>query len=435
MKLLLYSTQPSPRLQYIFTIFCNTIGITSFELTNDLNYYNAFIGARINYSELPVAEEECWVYPAKLLFETNITPQQFSCFERKGYKCFFSTGKGDFSFDVFAASFYLLCRYEEYLPHVKDEYGRFAHTNSLAYKEGFLHLPLVNFWLQECARYLQHKFAFKNLRPPFFKFLPTYDIDIAWSYFSKGFKRNLGGLMRNVLRGEWQLTIERAKVLLGSANDPFDVYEWLDGLHEQYSLHPIYFFLVADKRGRYDKNIHPQNINFKLLISKLSVMYGAGIHPSWQSSDQAACLQTEISTLKKVTRKDVVYSRQHYIRMQLPETYRQLIKAGIQYDFSMGYGSINGFRASYCMPYKWFDLANNQCTSLSIFPFCYMDANAQFEEKLSPHQALKQMEHYCQVTRQVNGTLVTVFHNHLLTEQPAQAAWRHMYQQFLQDHF
>ncbi len=435
MKLLLFSTQSSPRLQYIFTIFCNAIGITSFDLTTNLNYYKAFIGARINYSDSRISQNECWVYPVNILFETEIAPQTITCFERKGYKAFFATSNGDFSFDVLAASFYLLTRYEEYLPHEKDEYGRYAHTNSLAYKEGFLQLPLVNTWLQECAHYLQQKYSFTNLQPPFFQYVPTYDIDIAWSYYSKGFMRNMGGLVRNVLRGEWGLSKERSMVLLGGVNDPFDVYEWLDGLHEQYSLHPVYFFLMAFKRGRYDKNIHPQNKNFKLLISKLSVMYNSGIHPSWQSGDDSACLQNEIDSLKTITRKDIAYSRQHYIRMHLPQTYRQLIQAGIQYDFSMGYGSINGFRASFCLPYKWYDLTTEQATDLTLYPFCYMDANSKFEQKLSPQQALPEMDHYYKVIKKVNGTLVTIFHNHLLTEQPNQVAWRKMYEQFLQDHF
>ena len=40
-------------------------------------------------------------------------------------------------FDVFSASFYLVSRYEEYLPYVKDMYERFQAENSLAYKHNF----------------------------------------------------------------------------------------------------------------------------------------------------------------------------------------------------------------------------------------------------------------------------------------------------------
>ena len=54
-------------------------------------------------------------------------------------------------------SFFLLSRYEEYLPHSKDQYGLYAHENSIAYKEGFLHQPLINIWLEDFRKLLEKK--------------------------------------------------------------------------------------------------------------------------------------------------------------------------------------------------------------------------------------------------------------------------------------
>jgi hypothetical protein len=64
-----------------------------------------------------------------LLNEEGIHPQKTDCSEWKKKKIFFLTA-GDMPFDIFAASFYLLSRYEEYLPHEKDQYGRYSHVNS-----------------------------------------------------------------------------------------------------------------------------------------------------------------------------------------------------------------------------------------------------------------------------------------------------------------
>ena len=74
----------------------------------------------------------------------------------------------------------------------------------------------------------------------------------------------------------------------------------------------------------------------------------------------------------------MVISRQHFIRFTLPDTYRQLINAGIKEEFSMGYGSVNGFRASVALPFYWFDLEKNEATSLLVYLFCFMDANSFF---------------------------------------------------------
>jgi hypothetical protein len=92
-----------------------------------------------------------------LHFEDSIKEQNISCFEHNGFKEFFKT-TGDYPFDIFAASFYLLVRYEEYLSHKKDMYGRYAHENSLAFKEGFLNFPLINIWIEDFKKYLKQKF-------------------------------------------------------------------------------------------------------------------------------------------------------------------------------------------------------------------------------------------------------------------------------------
>lgn len=434
-QLLLYSYTPSPRLEYIFEILCNTIGVKSFKITTDLQEFISFAGAKINYSNATQPDGSIQIIPVELLFEDSITQQQTECIEWHDAKAFFKTNDGGIPFDILAASFYLLSRYEEYLPHQKDMYGRFAHTESLAFKNDFLNQPLVNVWFRQLTLILQQQYPALQLVPPVFTYIPTYDIDMAWSYFKKGFIRNTVGLARSLFNADWNSIIDRLGVLLVFEDDPFDIYEWLDNLHEQHALQPVYFFLVAAKPGKYDKNINPKSKYFQLLISKLSVMYACGIHPSWQSGDNPKLLQQELGYLQKITGKNTSLSRQHYIRMSLPDTYHQLLQAGISKDFSMGYGSINGFRASYCMPYPWYDLQGNQQTELRIYPFCYMEANSLFEQKFSPGEAFLQMEQYCTLTKQYNGTFITIFHNHLLTEQPGQIEWRNMYQQFLERNF
>ena len=128
--------------------------------------------------------------------------------------------------------------------------------------------------------------------------------------------------------------------------DPFDAYDWIDELNKKYYLDPYYFFIVADKNGKYDKNISPRHEEMQALIRRHASRYQIGIHPSWRSGDHPELIKKEKQTLEKITNKKINSSRQHYIRFELPKTFRHLIDAGIQSDFSMGYGSINGFRAS-----------------------------------------------------------------------------------------
>jgi hypothetical protein len=228
---------------------------------------------------------------------------------------------------------------------------------------------------------------------------------------------------------------ERISVLQRKLKDPFYSYEWLNELHAQTPLQPLYFFLAAGRNKGYDKNILPSNYNYKQLIKSHAAGYGIGIHPSWQSGNDKKLLNSEIETLEKISGKQISKSRQHYIRMKLPETYRNLIEAGITEDYSMGYGSINGFRASWCLPHKWYDLEKEITTPFIVYPFCYMEANSFYEQHFSANEALKEMEHYYQVTKDANGLLITIWHNHFLGTDKMFAGWKEAYEKFVLKYF
>jgi len=158
-----------------------------------------------------------------------------------------------------------------------------------------------------------------------------------------------------------------------------------------------------------------------------------GLHPSWQSSDDPKLLKQELGWLEFITGDVVKHSRQHYIRLMLPYTYRQLIKVGIEKDFSMGYGTINGFRASVASSFHWYDLEKEETTGLLLFPFCFMDANAYYEQKLVPHQALAELMKFYQSIRRVNGMMCTIWHNSFLGTSPMFKGWREAYEIFLKE--
>ena len=428
---LIYSHISSSRLLYICSfIFKEQLGL-DFKLTIDSEAFKNHEGAKINYSDAKIIAGEFFLQNHPLLFENEIKPQQVSCFVTNSNKAFFKTADCDFPFDIFAATFYLLSRYEEYLPHEKDMYGRFAHQNSLAYKEDFLNVPLINIWLQNFAESLKSKFppgslrTIFNFQPATFNFLPTYDVDIAYSYKHKGLLRNIGGFLRSP-------SAERIKVLSGSVKDPFDCYDRLQLLHKQYHLDPIYFFLVAEKNGEFDKNISPNNNAMWHLVKKHTVLYEIGIHPSWQSNTRPSVLKNEMEWLAEMSGiKHITISRQHYIKFSIPHTYRTLIEAGIENEFSMGYGSINGFRASVASPFFWYDLEKEIKTSLHIRPFCFMDANSYYEQKQNAEQAFEELLHYYNICKAVNGTLITIWHNNFLGTAPEFSGWKEMYERFI----
>jgi len=431
--MLLYAAHITSRLRYIVDFISKELFDEAITLTSDKEAYARYPQARLNYSDTVLCDDDFFIRSTPLLFQSGIEPQSIECWELNYHKAFFPT-EGDFPFDIFAASFYLISRYEEYLPHEKDEYGRYAYTGSLAHREGFLNMPLVNIWLQEFKKALARKYPDLSFRYPTFKFIPTYDIDMAFSYLHKGGKRNMAGLLRSLIKGEWGQVAERLRVLRGRQKDPFDAYEWLDSLHLYCRMRAYYFFLVADRPRGLDKNISPdRKVMQELVHYYASGTHRVGLHPSWQSGDQEMLLKEEMEWMECMTEQPVTRSRQHYIRFTLPGTYRRLLQHGIRQDFSMGYGSINGFRASVASSFYWYDLENERTTELRIFPFCFMDANAYYEQKFTAGQAMHELMHYYRLIRKVNGLMVTIWHNSFLGSDPQFAGWREVYETFLRE--
>lgn len=287
--MLLYSHHTSPRLTYIIELIGKETFNEPFRLTTDKSTFLEFAGPKINYSDARLTADDFLMQSHPLLFETGIREQEINCSSIQDQIVFFKTA-GDYPFDIFAASFYLLSRYEEYLPFEADKYGRFPHRASLAFREKFLETPLINYWLDKFKKGLHEKFPELLFRIKDFKYIPSYDIDIAYSYKYKGFLRNTGGFVRSLLKGEWNGMLDRWDVLFQKKKDPFDTYEWLDSLHLYCRTRAYYFFLLARQQKGVDKNISPDQEVMRSLVAYHAKGYTVGIHPSWQSGDDEQVL-------------------------------------------------------------------------------------------------------------------------------------------------
>jgi len=391
--------------------------------THSAEDFNIHIGSKICYANEKPDGNSYWICPIGLLSETHIQTQNFQISYWNELPVFFQA-KGDLGFDIFAASFYLLARYEEYLPHEKDKYGRYAETNSLAFKEKFLRLPLIDLWRQQLENILQVKFPDYQPEKRTFQYTPTFDIDMPFAFLHKPFYVHIGAFAKNILHGNKNVLQQQIATWLGKMQDPFDSFSLLNVQMRQYDFQPIFFFPVAKRYGQFDKNPPQSNITFQQLIQQQSRLFDIGLHPSWQSGDCNIILTQEKTYLEKTSGKKITKSRQHYIRMTLPETYQNLINTGIEEDFSMGYGNIDGFRASTSRTFYWFDLSKNEATQLSVHPFCWMDATAYHHTKESPEQVFSNLQYYYEIIQSVGGHMITIMHNNYFAPTSDMAAFR-----------
>jgi hypothetical protein len=77
----------------------------------------------------------------------------------------------------------------------------------------------------------------------------------------------------------------------------------------------------------------------------------------------------------------------------------------------MAYAEQIGFRASTCMPFRFFDLEANQLTKLVCYPTCFMDTTAIQYLNYSAQQMEEVNKKLLNTAKNYNGLYVTLWHN------------------------
>ena len=427
--MLIFVPKITNRLHYAFDFVMRNMLEESFELTTDAVRFRDFEGEKMSYGENPLWDEP-FQKATKLLFEHDIYEQDLRPFDFMEVKGIFPvySHRSIMPFDVFAASFYLISRYEEYLPQVRDQYGRFQPTSSCLYQMGILSKPIVDLWMMELSHRLGLDGKDKTRK---YQFLPTYDIDAAWAYRHKGFFRTVGGFMKDLLSGDKEEIRLRHQVLLKREQDPFDSFEFQFGLQSEFHLKPIYFIHCGDYDTN-DKSISIRKNAFKTLIKDIGDHADVGIHPSFCSFLDQTRVKEEIDRLSNVLKREVTKSRQHFLRMSLPRSYQQLIELDIKDDFTMGYASQPGFRAGVSVPFKFYDLENDTATSLTIHPFAIMDGTLRDYLNISVSDSYNMITKVIDEVKKVNGTFCFLTHNETLGGQKRWAGWPELYRKIVE---
>ena len=425
--LFVYTPKPSSRFTYIVGLVLGKLGGFDIHICQDKEQFMAYTGAKLSYTDA-IVQNEVNIRPHGLLSEKGIKLQNISLSTWKEIPVLFKNNETAIPFDLFAASFFLLSRYEEYLPHLSDSHNRFEAESSIAFQNNFLHLPVVNLWAHELRKIICKKYPDLNYTESVYTYLSTIDIDNAWAFKNKGLMRTAGAYAKSMANQKGKDIWERTLTLLGKMQDPYDTYDYLLSIQEKYKLQMIYFFLLGNY-GMNDKNISANNPRFQSLIKHLGDYAETGIHPSYGSNAHLKQLKVEVSRLSAITHRNVTKSRQHFLKLHLPETYVNLIQCGIQEDYTMGYASKAGFRAGVCSPFLWYNLATEEQTSLLIYPFCVMDGTLKTYMQLNQERALDECKGLIQQIKQVKGTCITLWHNETLSNWREWKDWQWVYEE------
>lgn len=375
----------------------------------------------VNYSKEKI-DDTIQIVPSGLLAEKRIQEQNITTGSYNNIVTLFHTGTGDLPFDIFSAAFYLLTRYEEYLPFEADEHGRFSAKQSIAYKNNIHDIPIAELWAKQLAGKLGIPFPAETLQP-----ILTIDIDEAWKYKNRGFVRNLGGGLKSLLKLEFRSFFHRIVVNMGLRPDPFHTYTYLSE-QAKTNKQKLFFFVLIGCSSKEDTAYKSESNKFRELVQELAKAGDVGIHPSYASNLKIDLADKELMQLQELTGKEISNNRQHYLVLKFPDTYRRVVESGIKYDYSMGWHDLPGFRAGISRPFPYYDLDNEHETKLMLQPFIAMDRTFSNYMGLNPEQAINEIKKLKELVNSVGGQWSMIWHNDSVSNYGEWKGWRKVFE-------
>ena len=388
----------TPRIQYVFDFILKERGV---DYTLQQRQEGKIPGkCNLVYGVQALENDVPFVQSAGLLFAEDITLQSLTIEEYGKEQCLSFDGVTD----PVASIFYLLTRYEEYVCEERDMHGRFPFHKSVLSK-GMVEKAMCDRWAVLILELLgiQHNVQSTS------KIIPTFDIDNTYAYRLKSGKRRVLSVLRDRLKGDKQRIRERKKVKEGIP-DPYDTFS---KIKEIYHAHPdTKLFWLVGERSKYDRNISVQNAEHQQLIRELSKEgIDIGLHPSYASLGRKDKIAAEKNSLQNVLGKPVTFSRNHFLRFRLPQTFQQLEAIGFREEYSMGFAEQAGFRSGTARKHVWFDLSGNTTTNLMIRPFVYMDGTLNEYMKLSVDESKHVIDGLFREVSLYGGDFIFVWHN------------------------
>lgn len=433
--ILIYSPDQSERLLYILDFILGRVLRLSWAITNNKSDFLSHQGLKINYSDdidlVPQMKPSGFLKGCGI----NAFRPDLKIHEIGKEVAFFYTGKDSFfGFDLFAMSFYILTRYEEYqfAAAKTDQLRRFSSQDSCIHRMVSPEKPLIDIWIWKFrSRLGEHFPQIKIERRADFHFVSTLDIDRAWAFAHRGVFDLLGGIAKDALTFNLPRMKDRVYSNFFPKKDPFFTFNYISEIHEKYGLKPTYFILAAQKRTALDENISLRHPGMKKFVKRLSRHFEIGLHPSIRSHEDISELRSEKSNIEFLTAKQIISARFHYLKMDFPNSYRKLIAVGLLRDYSMGYHDSVGFRAGTAHVFQWFDLERNVTTNLNIHPLTIMDMSLKKYQSADLTTAYETARRLLNQVKNTGGQFQLLWHNSSFYHANGWEGWKELYESIL----
>jgi hypothetical protein len=432
--LYVFVPQKSPRTVYAFKLIFDCVLPSTFNLhfTRRWKGFLAQNGPKISYGRSG-ATAALLIPNSGFLHETSFRPFMPQVKgQGKNSILFPEDSDADLNFDLPAAVFYLASRYEEYHCASTDAHGRFQSAESLAARHQFLDWPIVHLWVNQLYRALRQKFPALPRQQKKFDFLSTIDIDNGFKYRGKPLWRNIAGLFLDGLKFRGPAIQYRFRMLFMQKADPYDNYRWIRRQAKRNKV-DVRIFVMHCQKGKYDHAVEPQHADYAELIQKLKKIGRVGLHPSYHCLHNPALLIAEKKGLQAQLKGDkMLHLRRHFLRLNMPDSFRQAYEIGFRHEHSMGYSDVPGFRAGISVSYPFFDLLQNRQLPLTVHPFAAMETAFRYYSRETPEQAFAKIEILMRRVHKYGGRFISVWHDRSFSRESEARPWAELYRSHLE---
>lgn len=153
-----------------------------------------------------------------------------------------------------------------------------------------------------------------------------------------------------------------------------------------------------------------------------------GLHGGFYSYNDPKELKKEKDLLDTALGKRTIGMRMHYLRFDVPYTWRLLADLGFKYDTTFGYPDMPGFRNGMCHPFKPYDLCVKKEIDILEIPLTIMDGSLF---KMPIDEAWAVVKGLIEITEKNKGVITILWHNNTFDE-IFSGQWAKLYEKILQ---
>ncbi len=263
--------------------------------------------------------------------------------------------------------------------------------------------PVIDILMKEFYGKLQSSYNIKISWKPEFKFMLTFDIDIAYQFRGRPLHKHILLFLKDAIIRP-NMALKRLKFFF-SGSDPFDTIPVKTPLNPQ-----LIFIYVGEGKTKHDPKLNLSPHQWKGIIDSWRRVASVHWHPSLYASQSFENFKEEFNKWLYLTNKErEAKIRFHYLNIDIQNHGHWLEKLGIKDDFSLGSYHPPFFKAGTSIPFRPFSLSENRPFSFLEHPVIAMDVSFT-ELTCCPQEAIEKFKDLVNKVRRVGGTMHIIIH-------------------------